>query len=513
MIQKLPHLLWGGFLVLCCLCLLSACFSDEAYSTSASDRLYFSADSVKLDTVISGKATNTYTFEVYNRTDKAIRLPSVYLEKGASSGFRVNVDGVFLENGQTTDLEVGAKDSLRVFLFANLPEHDSDKPIEATDRLVFVTEGGVRQEVVLHAWGQDVIPLSAHRIKADTLLAARRPYVIIDSLVVGAGATLSLAAGVRLYFHPQADLIVHGTLVAQGTADSPVVMRGDRLGYMFSSQPYDRIPGQWGSVIFTQESYGNRLMHCDIHSGTDGVRCDSSDIGREKLRIENSIIHNMGGNVLTVRSANIFAGNCQLTNAAGNCVVLYGGKSSFIHCTIGNFYAFSGGRGAALAYSNYEGEVRRPLEAATFINCLITGYSEDEIMGNRSERYADDAFNFSFKNCLLDTPPTDDDHIQNCLWDNSEDGQGTERENNFSPKFDLNALIFTFGLDAKSQAVDHADAATSRDYYPRDLNGRDRLADEGPDIGCYELDKTVQHEPSNHQSTITNKQQHAHSSK
>lgn len=474
----------GGFLLMC---LPAGCMKDDDYSTSPDDRLTFSTDTLDLDTIISGQATNTYTFTVYNHNNKALRLPTVSLEQGVNSPFHVNVDGAYLEGGVTTDLEIGARDSLRVFVMVNASPADSDAPVKIEDNLAFVTEGGSRQEVALRAYSQDVIPLQALTTRNDTVLAAQRPYVITDSLVVAAGTTLTLEAGVRLYFHPEASLIVHGTLVAKGSAGRPVMMRGDRLGYMFSQQPYDRIPGQWGGVIFTEDSYGNHLNHCDIHSGTSGIRCDSSDVDREKLRLENSIIHNMSGDGLTVRAANVFVGNCQITNAGGNCVNLYGGYSTFVHCTIGNFYAFSGGRGVALYYTNADGDIRLPLHKAEFLNCIITGYSTDEIMGEQSDRYQDDAFNYFFRSCLLNTPAVESEQIVNCLWDNDDDGHEVYREDNFSPAFDLQQLIFTFGLNEKSQAVGNADPEITGTYYPYDLDGKSRLNDDGPDMGCYEL--------------------------
>lgn len=478
--RLLPLLVACSFIA----CALASCLSDDEYSTAASDHLTFSVDTLSLDTLISGRATNTYTFEVYNRGDKALRITSVRLENGTSSAFKVNVDGVSLESGAADDLEIASGDSLRVFLFANLPNHDSDEPFEVSDRLVFTTEGGAVDEVVLRAWGQDVIPITMGTFAADTTLSASRPYVISDTLIVDEDATLTLAAGVRLYFSSNASLLVRGRLVAEGTVSNPITFRGDRLGYMFSNQPYDRIPAQWGGIVFETTSYGNRLNHCDIHSGTGGIRCDSSDVDRETLRMENTVLHNMSGNCLTVRAANVFVGNSQITNAGGNCVELLGGNSTFIHCTIGNFYAFSGGRGVALSYANHDGDIRLPLYAATFQNCLITGYSDDEVMSDQSSRYTDDAFNFAFHSCLLDTPEVSDDRITNCLWDNSDNA--VCREDNFSPAFDLNQLIFTFNLAAESKAVNAADATISNTYYPQDLNGRDRLSDDGPDIGCYE---------------------------
>ncbi len=457
---------------------------DESYTTSPDARLRFSADTVRLDTVISGQATNTYTFEVYNPNDKAMRIPQIYLERGAQSDFRVNVDGTFLEGGSASSFEVAANDSLRVFLFVNMPDQEEDEAVRTTDNLVFVTEGGLSQKVALEAYGQSVIPLHAVTLTRDTLLDARRPYQIFDSLVVGNNATLTLAAGVRLYFHPEARLIVHGTVLAEGTADRPVQFRGDRLGNMFSQQPYDRIPGQWGGIILTSESYGNKFSFCDIHSGTFGIACDSSDVQIEKIRLENSIVHNMSQDVLSLRNSNAFVGNCQLTNAGGNCVTIRGGSSTFIHCTIGNFYAFTGGRGVALDFSNADGNIRLPLLQADFLNCIITGYSTDEILGSRSERYPDTPFEYRFRNCLLNTPEFEDEHVENCLWD--DESNPVSREGNFAPAFDLDQLIFTFGLDSVSVAVNAADPDITRSYYPTDLNGHDRFADGRPDIGCYE---------------------------
>lgn len=489
MFHKLPRLVWGSFFFMG---LLAGCMDDESYTTSPSARLGFSADTVHLDTVISGQPTNTYTFEVYNRNDKAIRIAQVYLERGAASDFRVNVDGTFLENGSATDFEIAANDSLRVFLFAQVADEDTDETVLSTDNLVFVTEGGMAQKVNLEAYGQSVIPLRALTLAADTLLDAQRPYQIFDSLVVAPDARLSLAAGVRLYFHPDARLIVHGTLLAEGTATRPVQFRGDRLGNMFSQQPYDRIPGQWGGIVLTSESYGNRLNYCDIHSGTFGIRCDSSDVETEKLRLENSIVHNMSQDVLTLRASNVFVGNSQLTNAGGNCITLRGGNSTFVHCTIGNFYAFTGERGVALDFSNADGSARLPIHRADFLNCLITGYSSDELLGTRSERYPNDAFNYRFRNCLLNTPAFEDEGVEQCLWDN--DDNAVAREGNFWPAFDLDQLIFTFALDSASVAIDAADPDITRTYYPTDRDGRDRFADGHPDIGCYEFDHNAESE-------------------
>lgn len=493
--------LTSRFLLLAtCLALLltlGACMEDEDYTVSANDRLVFSTDTVAFDTIISGTPTQTYTFTVYNRAGKAIRIPRVALEQGAASPFRVNVDGTTLTGGEASGFEIAAKDSMIVYLMANVPEQDTDLPVGTEDKLVFTTEAGVSQEVVLTAAGQAVVTLTGERVREDAVLAAKRPYRILDSIVVEEGATLTLAAGTRLYMHADAEIIVHGTLRIAGTLEEPVTIRGDRLGYMFDGQPYDRIPGQWGGIRLTATSYGNHFSYADIHSGDYGVRADSSDVTREKLTIENSVIHNSTHNGLDVRMANVYVGNSQITNAGGNCVQVRGGDVSLIHCTVGRFYVFTGGSGVALDFSNFDGNARLPLTRLLVVNSIITGYQDDEIMGSANADFPEDSYAYGFLNCLMNTvkPEEENQSIVNCLWDIDEDAETPEGQTekilhdlNFTPEFDLDALTFSFELSPYSRAVGNAETSWTAAAYPNDRLGRPRGT--LPDIGCYQHTET-----------------------
>lgn len=481
-----------------CFALMVSCMNDEDYTISAADKLRFSTDTVKFDTIISGSPTNTYTFTVYNPANKAIRIPQVKLESGAASPFKVNVDGTPLVNGAAMDFEIASKDSLIVLLMANLPESEAIEPIPSSDNLVFITEAGVEQKVALSASGITVTPLSGMRISENTTFHSPRPYRVMDSLVVDAGCTLTLAAGTQILFHPKATLTVHGTLRVEGTAESPVMLRGDRMGYMFDGQPYDRIPGQWGGIVLTKSSYGNYINHADIHSSNWGLRADSSDIGREKLRLENSIIHNTQNHGLDLRMANAYIGNCQLTNAGGNCVQVTGGDVQIVHCTIARFYIFSGGNGTALNFRNYDGSIRMPLKRLEVVNSIITGYSSDELLGGRNAEHEHDAFNYTFSHCLINTPrpEKEDAKMRNCYWDYN-DGTTSEgdtlvtRDENFVPKPDLEALTFSFELSPHSKAIGHADATVTAATYPNDAKGRSRGSK--PDMGCYQHPNNNEH--------------------
>lgn len=460
--------------------LLTACLSEDEYTLSPGSMLAFSRDTVKLDTIISGRPTKTETLSVYNKARQALRIKKVCLACGEASPFVVNVDGMSLDDGAAEDFEIAAKDSLIVFLMCNAPETGTDAPVEVADELVFILENGVQQTVQLRASSQDVVRLNSVTLKNDTLFNSSRPYLITDSLVVAEGARLTVTPGVRLYFHAGASLVVHGTLEARGTSDNPVIFRGDRLENMFSGQPYDRIPGQWGGIVIAAESFGNCMEYCDIHSGTFGIRVDSASLDKEKLRIENSIIHNTSRDGLNVRNARVFVGNSQITNAGGNCITLRGGDTEFVHCTIARFYYFTGGNGVALDFSNYDDFFNLPLKTM-FVNCIVTGFQNDELMGSRSSE-EENTFEYRFDHCLLNTPETKDEHIVNCIWDNGD----MAREKNFTPEFDLSKLIFSFDLNAKSDAVGRANIEVTRRYYPFDRIGRDRISNEKPDIGCYQ---------------------------
>ena len=100
-------------------CTITACSDDEQFTTSPTALLTFSTDSVKMDTVFSNVGSRTYDFWVYNRTNRGLRLQSVFLRMGNQTGFRVNVDGSYLDNtlgSVVNDLEVRSGDSLRVFV-------------------------------------------------------------------------------------------------------------------------------------------------------------------------------------------------------------------------------------------------------------------------------------------------------------------------------------------------------------------------------------------------------------
>lgn len=463
---------------------LCGCVDEEDFPTPAGATIEFSVDTLSFDTVIAGLGTATHNFRIYNNSGDGISITDVGFEDDDSRGFRVNVDGMYINDGLAQSIDCRDEDSLIVFVELTPEETGSDTPVEITTQLIFTLANGEEQSIVLEAYSQDVVTLKALHVTADTLLSASRPFLVYDSLTVAEGATLTIDPGQLFYFYTDAYMRIDGTLLAEGTLDEPIVMRGHRTEMMFENQPYDRVSDQWVGLTFGPLSYGNELIYCDIHSAHDGIVTEAGDSQSLKLLIENSIVHNMAGYCLRLINSNVVVGNSQITNAADNCVYIAGGSFLCVHSTIANFYPFDSDRGAALVYSNYEGDETFDLNQATFINCIVTGWSDDEVYAYQTGSDGV-AFNYSFYSCLLNTPEVDDDlNIVDCIWDRPTNDVAAD--DNFKD-FNLDYLTFDFSLSEESPAVGIGNVSYTQAYYPTDRLGVLRLSDGTSDAGCYEL--------------------------
>lgn len=465
-------------------CVAFTACDDDKFTTSQGALLTLPSDTLLLDTAISGEPTSTYSFVIRNHGSDGIRIAKASLLRGGETGFQVNIDGTYVNDAYDYPIEVRGKDSITVWVKLKAQPTGQDEAQKVEDALLLQLESGAVQQVVLLGYAQDVNLLAGAKFTSDTTLSSPRPYHVTGDLRVAQGATLTLAPGTLLLFSPQSSLIVEGTLKAAATRDSAIVFRGDRLDHMFTNQPYDRIPGQWRGITFASTSTGNVMEYCDVHSGTYGIRCDSSEASEEKLRIESSVVTNMKGDCLTLIGSSVFVGNSLITNALGNCVTIHGGDCHFVHCTIGNFYPFEGNRGRAMyVYNSYNGRPL-PLRGATFENSIISGWSDDEIFTSFLDDNTEKTYLFRY--CLLTTPAPDDlSEFPGCIFENTKDTLWGSK--NFG-KFDYDFLVFDFHLDSLSKARGSADPATARQYYPLDLDGRERLADDGKaDMGCYEF--------------------------
>ena len=418
-----------------------ACADDDTFSTSSGLGLDFSVDTLKLDTVFSRTPSSTYTFWVHNHNDEGLRLSSVRLRRGNQSGFRVNVDGSYLDNANgsvVNDLEIRRKDSLLVFVELTAQDNYQLDPIEITDELVFSLESGKEQSVLLQAWSWDALKLYDPVFTKDSLIESTKPLIIYGEMRVNEDVTLTIR-NTTLFFHDGSGMAVHGSLHTENC-----LMRGDRLDRMFSYLPYDRVSGQWSGLQLHESSKDNILINTEIRNPVNGLVCQSAmlDSTSIKLQMEGCIVHNgQGVGVQTVNS-HVILKDCQLTNMQRDCLVIIGGMAEISYCTLAQFYPFSGDRGAALHFTN-----EYPLTAFNCTGLILTGYEDDVLKGEQSEG---SAFDYHFSHCLLRTPKVDDSaHFEDIIWETPDDSiQGKQH----FVLIDEDHLIYDFHLDPASPA-------------------------------------------------------------
>ena len=464
------------------LCVMTGCQDDDSFSTNVSNILSFSADTVKLDTVFSAVPTTTRTFWVHNESVDGIRCTNIRLERGNQSGFRVNVDGVYLgsESGyQASEVEIRKGDSIRVFVELTSPVNGRNKPWLVEDNLLFLLESGVTQKVNLNAYSWDAIKYRNLHITNDTTLTGDRPIIVYGKLTVEEHATLTLAAGTTLYFHDGGGIDVYGRLCSQGEAGKEVILRGDRLDWMFDYLPYDLMSGLWDGIHFYETSYDNVMEFTDLHSSFNGIVCDSADVEKQKLTLKNMTVHNCQGKGLSTVNCKVTAENCQFTNTLYECVDILGGDVTMNHCTLAQFYPFDSNRRPAL---NYYSTATMPLLRMDCINSIVTGYPEDVVMGATENENI--PFNYRFISSILRTPAVEDaEHIIDVIFENVEDTASVQGDKHFK-LVDINTQHYDFHLDSLSPAINKG----SKDYpVSDDRDGKAR--DDQPDMGCFEESK------------------------
>src|SRR5665647_381475 len=123
--QKALFLLFFFLSVL--LSVLVSCTADEIVTNPGND-LRFSTDTLTFDTLFSTVGSTTAWLQVRNAGSKTIRIASISLQSGGSSGFKINLDGE--TKTSFTDVEIPPHDSLFLFVEVNTSRQGSVTPIK-----------------------------------------------------------------------------------------------------------------------------------------------------------------------------------------------------------------------------------------------------------------------------------------------------------------------------------------------------------------------------------------------
>jgi hypothetical protein len=258
--------------------------------------------------------------------------------------------------------------------------------------------------------------------------------------------------------------------------------------------PYDRTTGRWEGITLQSGSGEHYISYADIHGGNYGIayRATEKDgvTGADAtptLLLENSVIHNVAGYGLELSGVAATVANSQISNTLNDCVRIEGGAYNFYYNTIAQFYPWSYNRGEAIYLKNHiDNEMERPIYAANFYHCYVTGYADDVVM--RSYYLGDmdgqTPFNFRFDGCVLRTEKTDESQFVDVSYEC--DVTDTEsilvREKAFRV-FDTDNFLYDFHLLENAYARNKA-GGSAITLYPVDKDGVARGAT--PDAGCYQ---------------------------
>jgi len=447
-----------------------ACEDGDDFSSDKNLSLTFSTNEISFDTIFSSIGSATKQFKIYNRNKNSLRIESIKLMNPEKSGFRMNIDGASGTN--ISNVEILKKDSLYGFVEITVNPQDTNSPVLIRDSICFVVNGNT-QYVQLQAVGQDVYIWKDKEIKEDTVLTSKKPFLVYNSLIVSKDAILTIKEGVTFYMENSALVEINGVLRAEGTVDSPVVFRGSRFDNIEADIPYDNVPGQWEGITFTSGSYNNSLESVVIKNATKGMTFSESDASYKKAVLENIVVQNTYEYGLQAVNCDIDVKNGLFVNSGGSVVTLLGGKYSFLHCTLANYYRWSARQAESLWLGNTYGDKMHPLTKCDFINSIVYGSVTNELA---LTGVSGTDFSYLFHRCLIKGKEISDSHFVNTIW-------------NSDPLFnDLNTIgnySYNFELQALSPAIGKADKTYSS-LVPLDLKGNSRLNDSGPDIGCYE---------------------------
>ncbi|OIP00447.1 MAG: hypothetical protein AUJ98_07845 [Bacteroidetes bacterium CG2_30_33_31] len=401
------------FPILAILLIISSSCKKNNINFDSNSQLTFSTDTITFDTVFTTIGSSTEYFMIYNSSNKPINVSKIFLANGSNSSFRINIDGI--SDTKFSDIEIPANDSLYAFVEVTVNPNGGNSPLLITDSVVFETNGHV-QDIDLVAYGQDAYyivsnrhqqGLPAYKIVAgegvDTTWTNTKPIVIYGYAVVDSTAILRIQAGTKIYFHNGSGLWIYkgGSLKVMGTRSNPVIFQGDRL-----EKYYTELPGQWDRIWINEGSLNNEINFAIIRNAFIGLQLETlQESMGNNLKLTNTIIENMSGVGILSRFYKLDAENIVVSNCQQYCVALtMGGDYSFKHSTFANYWSYSVRQTPTLYFNNYfkaSNDVIYPfnLTKADFINCIIYGNSDEEVLPDSSSLGGN--FNYLFDHCLI----------------------------------------------------------------------------------------------------------------
>jgi hypothetical protein len=452
-------------------CLFLASCKKDSFITSEFAQVNITADSLKYDTVFATTGSITKSFKIINDNNQKLRLNKVKLMGGATSAYKMNINGI--ATNEATNLDIEANDSIYVFVSVTVNPNAANLPFIVNDSIL-INYNGNNRYVQLQAYGQNANFLRNRVLTGNVVWTNNLPYVILGSIRIDTTASLTIQAGCKIYSHATAPFIVDGTLTINGTKTNNVTFAGDRL-----DEDYKDLPASWPGIYFRGSSKNNALTYAVVKNANQAIVTEKPSINANpKVILHQCIIDNaFDAGILCVNSS-LQADNSLISNCGSNINLTYGGVYNFTHCTVAAYSTnFLTHKNPALNVNNFTQLAGTTLTAdlnAVFRNNIFWGDGgivDNEISVNKQGA---NTFTVLFEK-----------NIYRSLTDPS-NSTLTGNIKNADPSFDsinITKNIFDFRVTKNTAAPGiNAGIATG---FPKDLDDKNRNVGL-PDLGCYE---------------------------
>jgi hypothetical protein len=452
-------------------CLFMASCKKDSFITSEFARLTITADTLKYDTVFTTTGSITKSFKIINENNQKLRLSKVKLMGGATSAYKMNVDGA--ATTEVNNLDIEANDSIYVFVSVTINPNATNLPFIVSDSIL-VNYNGNNRYIQLQAYGQNANFLSNRLITGNVVWTNNLPYVILGSIRIDTTATLTIQSGCRIYSHADAPFIVDGTLAVNGTQADPVIFTGDRL-----DEGYKDLPASWPGIYFRGNSKNNVLTYAVVKNAYQAIVTEKPSINANpKLILHQCIVDNAYDAGIFCVNSSLQADNSLISNCGSNIILSYGGIYNFTHCTVAAYSTnYLNHKNPVLNVNNFSNQTGTTLTAdlnAVFRNNIFwgdDGIVKDELVVNKQ---GTNPFVVLFEK-----------NIYRALTDPSNSTLSNNIKNT-DPSFDsidVSKRIFDFRI-TKNSFAPGINAGTLTGF-PKDLDDNNRNVGL-PDIGCYE---------------------------
>ncbi|MFZ9044422.1 MAG: hypothetical protein ACO2ZZ_01060 [Cyclobacteriaceae bacterium] len=455
----MKHFLFSISIVL--LWIVSCSYEEENAFFDLETGVVSITDTIRFDTLLAGRESFVQRTRLYNRSNQDLTIDNIALRRGEASPYQIIINGS--ASKAHPSIRVAKNDSLLLLVNLNAKIQEDEWITEVSDRIEWknpLTDD--IQSIVLQSWAVSADEKTNSSI-CDENWSNNSATLVTDTLLVEANCHLTIDAGARVFFDPNAVLFVAGSLTITGTNENPVILRSSRM-----DNRYKQAPGLWNGVYFLEGSHDNHLSSAIIENSETGLRLGTPDNDTiADLIIENSIIRHSSRFGIQAYNSDIKSTNLLIYDIGlVPSFHAIGGSYYYEHCTISNFPSQLGSQEPSMVLADH----------------LIT----------ESETFQDQLV-VDIKNSIFYTGASSSDLVvstinntnsvrlfNNLVFSNEEIRQNITNEALDFVHF-VDPFSFDYRLDSISPAIDASIGSEVR----VDLHGN--LRDSIPDLGAIEF--------------------------